>query len=192
MNHLSDIICITCCGSASTQTIIPSDCEKRQRTQHMALFWKHTWVCMSVNSSLYNMLPSAWNSDSELLQPIGSQVICFAEQATWAKQLTAFTWKQKVKHLPTCLHKHPKSAHTCTDKNTDTHATIWLYQKQTYITLCSICLSDCLSEQNERAERPIKMQGWWMKGMAERQEKGRRRGEDQRGERRQKSTLLCS
>lgn len=136
--------------------------------------------------SLYNVFPIAWNTDPELLQSIGSKVICFAEQDTWAKQLTAFTWKQKVKHIPTCLHKHRRSAHTCTDKHIDAYATILFYQKQTRV-LCIhltlwLVLSDCLSEQNERASGSIETQGWWMKGMKDRQEKGRKRRGQQKKE----------
>lgn len=95
---------------------------------------------------------------------------------TRAKQLTAFTRKQKVKHIPTCLHKQLR---TCTDKYIDARAASSLYQKQT----CAVCthwilwpgfyLSDRLSQPNERAGGSIKMQGWWMKEVNDRQEKGR-------------------
>lgn len=132
MNHLSDVICITCCGSASTQTIIPSSCGGKKKK--------------------------------------GKKL------DTREKQLTAFTRKQKVKHIPTCLHKQLR---TSTDKYIDARAASSLYQKQTravcthWILLPGFYLSDRLSQPNERAGGSIKMQGWWMKEVNDRREKGR-------------------
>lgn len=81
---------------------------------------------------------------------------------TREKQLTAFTRKQKVKHIPTCLHKQLR---TSTDKYIGARAASSLYQKQTravcthWILWPGFYLSDRLSQPNERAGGSIKMQG---------------------------------
>ncbi len=82
------------------------------------------------------------------------------------REQTGFTWKPKVKHISTGLNKHCGGCTLmlpfCFINSTHcTHLILWLV----------FHLSECLSEQNERAGGSIKMQGWWMKRMKERQEK---------------------
>lgn len=130
MNHLSDIICITCCGSASTQNYYSFQCEKRKHsicpylTECMSVR-EREWVCVCV-SLLYNMLPTAWNTEPELLQAI-SHLLCRTRDRSQADYLHGN--KRSNTSPPACTN----IAHTCTYKYIDAHTTMLLYQRQTLL-----------------------------------------------------------